>query len=175
MRTWKFAFEINWPLKVRQNRNDFFKPTFPPKNEQLNSILLLWDLFLFVYWRKSKTPKRHFENNWPLVGWNLCRTGFPADYHTKVRSIDKSFQLKVLQTFFSHIKIHLEESSIKKYYISWSHNMFSRIFRLRIYKFFPPNINLYLFWFFQMLKTEKKKPFGTNKYFFFFFNREKYW
>ena len=28
-------------LKVRQNRNDFFKPTFPPKNKQTNSILLL--------------------------------------------------------------------------------------------------------------------------------------
>ena len=28
-------------LKVRQNRNDFFKPTFPPKNERINSILLL--------------------------------------------------------------------------------------------------------------------------------------
>ena len=53
-------------LKVRQNRNDFFKPTFPPKNEQTNSILLLWDLFLFVFWRKLKTPKRYFVINWPL-------------------------------------------------------------------------------------------------------------
>ena len=28
-------------LKVRQNRNDFFKLTFPPKNERTSSILLL--------------------------------------------------------------------------------------------------------------------------------------
>ena len=28
-------------IKVRQNRNDFFKLTLPPKNEQMNSILLL--------------------------------------------------------------------------------------------------------------------------------------
>ena len=28
-------------LKVRQSRNDFFKPTFPPKNERTNSTLLL--------------------------------------------------------------------------------------------------------------------------------------
>ena len=27
-------------LKVRQNRNDFIKTPFPPKNEQTNSILL---------------------------------------------------------------------------------------------------------------------------------------
>ena len=25
------------------------------------------DLFSFVFWRKLKTPKRHFEINWPLV------------------------------------------------------------------------------------------------------------
>ena len=50
-------------LKVGQNRNDFFKPTFPPKNEQMNLILLLRDLFSFVFWRKLKTPKRHFEIN----------------------------------------------------------------------------------------------------------------
>ena len=54
-------------LKVRQNRNDFLKPTFPPKNERKNSILLLWDLFSFVFWRKLKTKKSRFEINWPLV------------------------------------------------------------------------------------------------------------
>ena len=50
-------------LKVRQIRNDFFNLTFPPKNEQTNSTLLLVDLFLFVFWKKVKTPKRHFEIN----------------------------------------------------------------------------------------------------------------
>ena len=53
-------------LKVKQNQNDFFKPMFLPKNEQTNSILLLVDLFLFIFWKKVKTPKRHFEINWPL-------------------------------------------------------------------------------------------------------------
>ena len=50
-------------VKVRQIRNDFFKPTFLPKNEQTNSTLLLVDLFSFVFWKKVKTPKRHFEIN----------------------------------------------------------------------------------------------------------------
>ena len=54
----------------------FFKPTFPPKNEQMNSILPLWYLFLFVFWRKLKTSERHFEINWPL-GDQIHVIGFP--------------------------------------------------------------------------------------------------
>ena len=54
-------------IKVRQIWNDFFKPTFLPKNEGTNSFLLLVNLFLFVSWKKVKTPKRHFEINWPFL------------------------------------------------------------------------------------------------------------
>ena len=58
---------VNIPLvKVRQILNDFFKLTFLPKNEQTNSTLLLVDWFSLVFWKKVKTPKRHFEINWPL-------------------------------------------------------------------------------------------------------------
>ena len=53
-------------LKVRKSRNDFFKQTFPPKKNK-DSILLLWELFSSVFWRKLKTPKRLFEINWTLV------------------------------------------------------------------------------------------------------------
>ena len=38
-----------------------------PKNEWMNSFLLLWDVFSFLFWKKLKTPKRHFEIIWPLV------------------------------------------------------------------------------------------------------------
>ena len=62
----KYAGDKQYYLKVRQIRNDFFKPTFLPKNERTNSTLLLVDLFSFVFWKKVKTPKRHFEINWPL-------------------------------------------------------------------------------------------------------------
>ena len=58
-------------LKVRRIRNDFFKPTFLPKNERTNLTLLLVDLFSVVFWKKVKTPKRHFEINWPLSCQNL--------------------------------------------------------------------------------------------------------
>ena len=33
-------------VKVRQSRNNLFKPTFPPKNERTNSTLLQWNLDL---------------------------------------------------------------------------------------------------------------------------------
>ena len=44
---------------------------FPQKNKRTNSTILLWyvpqvELFSFVVWRKSTTPKNHFEINWPL-------------------------------------------------------------------------------------------------------------
>ena len=54
-------------LKFRQSQNDFFKRTFLPKNELTNSTLLLVDFFRLFFWKKVKTPKRHFEINWPLV------------------------------------------------------------------------------------------------------------
>ena len=44
-------------------------------------------------------------------------------------------------------------------------DMFSRIFRIRIYEFFLPNICNYL----HLLKTEEKVPFLTDKEFVFFF------
>ena len=44
-------------LKVRQIQNDFFKLTFHPKNERTNLTLLHTDLFLFIFWKKVKTPK----------------------------------------------------------------------------------------------------------------------
>jgi hypothetical protein len=65
--------EINWPLKVRQIWNDFFKLTILPKNERTNSTLLLVNLFSFVFWMKVKTPKIHFEINWPLAKANWQR------------------------------------------------------------------------------------------------------
>ena len=65
-------------LKVRQSRNYFFKPTILPKTKRTNLTLLLWYLRLILFfWKKLKTPKRHFEINWPLdatylwLDWNI--------------------------------------------------------------------------------------------------------
>ena len=70
MLTQNFGMVFKTKLKVRQSRNDFFKPTFPPKNEKnkfyFTTMKPQVDLFSFIFWRKLKTPKRHFEINWPL-------------------------------------------------------------------------------------------------------------
>ena len=44
-------------LKIRQSRNDFFKPMFPPKNKRTNSTLLLWNL-------RSTCFRLFFGGNW---------------------------------------------------------------------------------------------------------------
>ena len=64
-----FNLELDYflnKLKVRWFRNGFWGLRFPPKNERKNSFLLLFDLFSFVFWRKSTTSKNLFEINWPL-------------------------------------------------------------------------------------------------------------
>ena len=45
-------------LKVRQNRNEIFKPTFSSKNERMNSILLVFVRFL----EEIEVTKKTFRN-----------------------------------------------------------------------------------------------------------------
>ena len=50
-------------LKIRQSRNDFFKLTFLPKNEQTNSTLLIWYLrstcFCSFFGRNCRHQNQH--------------------------------------------------------------------------------------------------------------------
>ena len=73
-------------LKVRQSPNYFFNSTFPPKkgtNEfYFTTMKPQVNFFSFVFWRKLKTLKRHFEINWPLpppltfyMVWRLTKSG----------------------------------------------------------------------------------------------------
>ena len=99
-------------LKVRKSRKDFFKITFPPKNEPTNSTLLVWNLwstcFRSVFWRKLKTPKRHFEIIWPLAGpvsslktfLQLCR---PAQYHKEALSKLKDNEIELILSQFAAV------------------------------------------------------------------------
>ena len=66
--------------KVRQSRNEFCKPTLLPKNEfDFTTMIPQVDLFSFVFWKKLKTPKRHFEINWPLSAPQIWK---PNDSYT---------------------------------------------------------------------------------------------
>ena len=54
-------------LKIRQTRKDFFQTDVSSK-KQTNEFYFTTmksqvELFSFVFWRKLKTPKRHFEIN----------------------------------------------------------------------------------------------------------------
>ena len=51
----KWFFQANVSFKKRTNK--FYFTSMNP----------LVDLFLFVFWKKLKAPKRHFEIIWPLV------------------------------------------------------------------------------------------------------------
>ena len=55
-------------LKVRQSRNDFFKPSLLPKTNEINLTTMIpqVDLFSFVFGRNWDT-KRHVEIDWPLI------------------------------------------------------------------------------------------------------------
>ena len=44
-------------VSSKKQTNEFYFTTMKPQV----------DLFLLVFWRKLKTPKRHFEINWPLA------------------------------------------------------------------------------------------------------------
>ena len=57
----KIAHILSAALKVKQKRNNFFNPMFPPKNEQANPQV---DSFSFIFWRKLTI---HFAINWPLA------------------------------------------------------------------------------------------------------------
>ena len=60
------AFYLLHQLKVKQSRNDFFKPTILPKKRtnkfDFTTIIPQVDLFSFVFWKKFKTPKMTFRN-----------------------------------------------------------------------------------------------------------------
>ena len=44
-----------------------YSPKKRTKKFDFNTMIPQVDLFSFVFWEKLKTPRRHFEINWPLV------------------------------------------------------------------------------------------------------------
>ena len=57
-------------LFLQKRTNKFYFTTMKPQV----------DLFLFVFWRKLKTPKRYFEINWPLVDFQKGLQKVPSSY-----------------------------------------------------------------------------------------------
>ena len=57
---------IGLELKVSLFRKQTVNPRILPKNEQMNSFLLLCDVFSFVFWENPRLDWFAFEINWPL-------------------------------------------------------------------------------------------------------------
>ena len=49
---------------------------FFQKENKWIRFLLLCDVFSIVFWKKLKTPKRHFEINWPLAKVRILVTKY---------------------------------------------------------------------------------------------------
>ena len=81
-------------LKVIQSRNDFFKPTFLPKNEWTNSTLVLWNL-------RSACFCSFFGRNWSHKKDISKLTDLYKDYilvlHFECRTWNSNLNLKCLK------------------------------------------------------------------------------
>ena len=62
----KWFFQAKVSSKTRTNEFNF------------TTIKVQFDLFSFILWKKLKTPKRHFEINWPLGGVKMASKRTPA-------------------------------------------------------------------------------------------------
>ena len=73
-------------LESKLSSCDFFQ-----KNEQMNSFLLLCDVFLFIL-KKLKTPKKPSEIIWPLVSaLKSCITKWEK-YNFLLKNLDTNFE-----------------------------------------------------------------------------------
>ena len=91
----KWFFQANVFSKKR--RNEFYFTTIKPQ----------LDLFSFVFWRKLKTPKRHFEIIWPL----------PCDFTSnwqieKLRNSLWNYNVKDLKYHFRMCRISLWKKEV---------------------------------------------------------------
>ena len=69
---WAFGIEINsWGCKGQLSSNGVLMSSISSKKRMkefdFTTMIPQIDLFSFVFWRKSKTPKNHFEIIWPLI------------------------------------------------------------------------------------------------------------
>ena len=62
----------------------------------MNSFLLLCDVFSFIFWKKLKTPKRHFEIIWHLAVLNNFQRTSPKEGTRSEQILKKSRSLFAL-------------------------------------------------------------------------------
>ena len=89
-----------WFFQVKKSMNEFYFTTIKPQV----------DLFSFVFWKKLKVSKLHFEINWPLVYSRMrkhflnCQVGVPKSDTSSVCLPHLPIHLHWWHFFFCHIK-----------------------------------------------------------------------
>ena len=85
---------------------------FFQKNEWMNSFLLLCDVFSFIFWKKLKTPKRHFEIIWHLsalhrtnLRWWFLKNVVPFSQNLNCNSRIEMLPTKILQNFLLAVMV----------------------------------------------------------------------
>ena len=71
---WSYLYLLrffDWSLKGQTKSKRFFQADVSSKKFYFTTMKSQVDLFSFLFWRKLKTPKRHFEINWPLARGKL--------------------------------------------------------------------------------------------------------
>ena len=69
------SYLMKHKVKVSFFRKQTAKPRILPKNERINSFLLLCDVFSFVFWENPRLDWFAFEINWPLQSRWVIKTG----------------------------------------------------------------------------------------------------
>ena len=110
-------------LKVRQSRNDFFQAdvSYKKQSKELYFTTMKPQERL-VFWRKLKTPKRHFEINWPLPHASNLKI-------TAKQEVTCCTNLDTLPTFVAFHTISFWMQSSLEYLPDWS---FFRVFHVEI-------------------------------------------
>ena len=72
----QFAFKFYWPLQALEiakgQWNSKANCQAVNSSEKRTTNIPQVDLFSFIFWKNLKTPKRHFEINWPL-SWPVLK------------------------------------------------------------------------------------------------------
>ena len=109
----------------------------------MDGPLLVCNMFSFVFWKKLKTPKRHFEIIWHLVVANSCRICWNLDLKNSTSVFLYCWRLLFVQCWYN--KTCLEATlapALLWYCISPSQFFFPSITLFGVYTLLTPVGNL---------------------------------
>ena len=135
----------------------------------MNSTLLLWNFrltcFHSFFWRKLKTPKRHFEINWPLDTMNMEKIKMPKLKKIKVCRTWNFFRVWN-RPWFSEMRVQIKR--LKVYSVNLKSSLYKgqlilkancqavKFSKKRTNKFVFTSIQCVFAWFLEEIEDSKK-------------------